>query len=178
MQEMGFTMEVMPGLPPYGEPALSFSQSKSRLGSEHFVVKFRPNGMSTWVGNFAEGLTDFSVARLHPDGHHALIISGGMAYIVNPYSRELVDTFGVAIEHIFEYAPLNTVIINHQSLRFEAIGAEGQLWLSRRISLDGFRNVQIRENILSGEAWYVDDTWYPFQLDLNTGQVIGGSYPD
>src|SRR5258707_1083864 len=60
---------------------------------------------------------------------------------------------------------------------FIAIGADNSGWLSPRISWDGFRNVEVHETDLLGEAYSpVSDAWVPFQLDLLTGHCTDGIY--
>jgi hypothetical protein len=68
-------------------------------------------------------------------------------------------------------------LIIGNGLWFEALAASGMSWRSRRLSWDGVRNVRIDDSRLRGEAWNpVDDCWNEFTLDLQTGDVVGGSY--
>jgi hypothetical protein len=39
-------------------------------------------------------------------------------------------------------------------------------------------NVRVESDRLKGDAYDpMDDGWAPFELDLETGEVVGGSYP-
>jgi len=59
-----------------------------------------------------------------------------------------------------------------------AIGAEGVRWWTKRDSWDGMRNVRVDSNggVIKGEALALDDDWTPFEVDLRSGAVKGGSY--
>jgi len=64
-----------------------------------------------------------------------------------------------------------------QGLAFVRLGAEGRTWHTRRISWDGFKQVQLSSTKISGLAWAPwDPEWTPFTVDLRTGRVEGGSY--
>jgi hypothetical protein len=169
--------QLLPGLPPYGDPARVFSATGTRLQSEGLVVRFTPPGVRAWVGNFIPGtLSKFQLLTSHPNGHDVIIICGGQGYIVDPSSKQLVKTIGGAIVDVFAHPTANAMVLNHQNLCFEAIGASGTIWLTGRISWDGMRAMTCSGTVLTGEAWRPGDTWHPFRVDLETGAVEGGSY--
>ncbi|MDB4970150.1 MAG: hypothetical protein JWN44_5839, partial [Myxococcales bacterium] len=94
----------------------------------------------------------------------------------DPESRALVTSFGAQIEIVILDQDRHQLIIGN-GLWFEALGASGMIWRSRRLSWDGVRNVRIGDSHLRGEAWNpVDDCWNEFTLDLQSGNVVGGSY--
>src|SRR5437899_12361110 len=48
----------------------------------------------------------------------------------------------------------------------------------QHLSWDGFKNITITGNELSGFAWRPgENDWVPFRVDLRTGDAEGGSYP-
>jgi hypothetical protein len=130
------------------------------------------------VGNFVPGLSKFNFFGLHPNGRDALIVAGGQGYIVDPETKQLRETLGGTIVNAFPHPTRSALVLNHQNLRFEAIAADGRLWMTRRISWDGMRLVQQQGKLLIGEAWRPDSTWHPFEVDLENGQVLGGSYSE
>jgi hypothetical protein len=70
-------------------------------------------------------------------------------------------------------------VIFGNGLWFEAVGPNGLQWRSRRLSWDGVRDVSVSGHVLRGDAYAPegpDGAWYPFEVDLNTGDVTGGSY--
>ncbi len=172
------TFEVLPGLPPYGDPAITFSGSGVGLHSEGLVVRFNSNDSEVWTGNFVRGLTSFDWVQAHPNGRDVLVIAGGHLYQVEPQSRQVASDSGGAIVDAFIYSPSNAVVLNHQELWFEAIGPFGRLWKSRRISWDGMKAISVERNLLRGDSYHFDGSWHPFQLDLDTGLVQGGSYDE
>jgi len=58
-----------------------------------------------------------------------------------------------------------------------AIGANGLLWQSARLSWEGITLTEVRENTLHGLGWNLQtDREIPFTLDLTTGQHQGGGF--
>jgi len=169
-------IRVLPGLPPYGDLPKAFSDTGYGLHCEGLVVEFTVPGKAPWIGNFVRGLTRFDLAVPHPDSIHALVIAGGQGYVVEPVSQSVVDTCGSAIQGCFQHPDGTTLVLEHQGISFSAVGVEGLRWRSRRVSWDGFRSVHVEGMRLKGEAWLPDDTWHPFELDLQSGEVVGGSY--
>ena len=169
--------EVLDGLPAYGPPADAFSATGLGKHREGLVVRIHASS-GAWVGNFQRGLSSCDHVLDHPDGRHLLVIAGGTAYVVDPETRELARHFGCQIEYVF-LLPGVPILLLGNGLWFEAIGGEGLRWRSRRISWDGLRSVVLDGNLLCGEAYAPEGplgTWYPFQLDVLTGTVTGGSY--
>ena len=175
---MAFEVSVLPGLPAYGEPATVFSATGLGTHSEGLVVSFCMRDSPPWIGNFVRGLTKFDYVAVHPNRVAALIVAGGQGYVIDPVARQLQSTIGGAIVDAFAHPTTTAIVLNHQNLSFESIGAYGRLWRSRQISWDGLRFVEVTGNALSGEAWRYDDTWHPFQLDLVSGAVRGGAYKE
>jgi len=171
-------VNVLAGLPPYGEVATNFSATGLARHSEGLVVSFRAGDSPQWIGNFARGLARFDSVQVLPNHTAAIIIAGGQGYVIDPVSRQVQGTTGGAIVDAFVHPTTSAIVLNHQNILFESIGPSGRLWLSRRISWDGLRLVEVSDNVLAGEAWRYDDTWHPFQLDLVSGNVEGGSYQE
>jgi hypothetical protein len=168
---------ILPGLPPYGPPAIGFSATDSGLHSEGLVVEFQVDDAPTWVGNFIPGLSDFDYVGHHPNGKDILVISGGQAYLVDPVQRACSEMFGAAIVSVQAHPSRNWLILNDQDLFFFAVSPSGVAWRSPRVSWDGLRNVRTEGESIVGEAWEPGDSWFPFKIDVNTGELTGGSYP-
>ena len=167
---------TLPGLPPYGEPAIPFPPSFGRSGREGLVVEFVPDMPGAWVGNFRPGLGGYSGAHAHPNGRDVLVFSDGMAWVVRPETRECAalstSMFGV---HAVTNPP--GFVCDVQGLAFFRLGPEGIVWHTRRISLDGFRDLRWTDTRLTGAGLDVDcKTWTTFEVDLATGRMEGGPY--
>jgi hypothetical protein len=113
----------------------------------------------------------------HPNMRDVLVVAGGQAYVVDPLGQNVRETFGAAIVGAWKHPSRPWIIFNDQDIRFFALGPMGFVWESPRVSWDGLRTLQVNGERLCGEAWEPGDTWHPFELDLNTGSVNGGSYP-
>ncbi len=169
--------EILDGLPAYGPVAEAFSATGLGKHSEGLVVRVHSSS-GPWIGNFQRGLSSLDHVLEHPDGRHLLVIAGGTAYVIDPEKRSLAGHFGGQIEYLFPL-PGEPILLFGNGLWFEAFGREGRIWRSRRMSWDGLRHVVLNGNLLSGEAYAPEGpkgAWYPFQLDVMTGTVSGGSY--
>ena len=60
--------EILPGLPPYGPPAISLTGHGEREFREGLVVRFYPKGSDPWIGNFVGGIIDCTTVLDHPNG--------------------------------------------------------------------------------------------------------------
>ena len=168
------TVRPLPGLPPYGPPALAFPDADACR--EGFVVEFVTNN-GKWVGNFRQGFTP-ERNSLHAElGSRAvLVISGDAGYLVDAEDRRLIRDLGCGIEGAWFIDDLGAMVISN-GLWLEAFDADRVVWQSRRFSWDGLRNLSISGAVLTGEA--IDpmlNEWMPFTASLSTGEVEGGSY--
>jgi hypothetical protein len=168
--------EIIEGLPPYGSPAIAFPANGFAQHREGLVVRIEDAG-NEWIGNFQPGLSSFSAVEVLPAAKHVLVVSGGAGYIVDPATQSLVREIGGAIIGLFRYESANLLVVNHQGIAFEAIGATGTVWKTGRISWDGFRNLRFATDEIVGEAWrpFGSEEWVPFSVNILTGQVEGGA---
>ena len=168
--------EVLAGLPPYGPPAVSFTENGPREWREGLVVRFYPSDSEPWVGNFLGGLTKFNSVLNHPNGREVIVVAMGQAVVVDPETRSLRDHIGAQIEEVFILEEEKSVVFR-SIVDFRAIAADNSKWHSPRISWDGFRNVTRNGLELFGEAWTpIGDAWVPFKLDLSNGQCLNAIY--
>jgi hypothetical protein len=168
--------EVLPGLPPYGPMAVSFTKNGATEHREGLVVRFYPKGSDPWVGNFLGGTTAYTVVLDHPNGPDVIIIAQGDVSIIDPERRTIHDWTAPDITAVIPVPSLRLVVF--QGLTdFTAFGTDGPGWRSPRISWDGFRNIEVCETELLGEAYTPNgDDWAPFRLDLLTGHCTDGIY--
>jgi len=104
------------------------------------------------------------------------VVAGGAAYLVNLESKT-ASNLAWPVEFL-DYVASQNVMVMGNGLWFEAIGARGAVWRSRRISWDGMRSLQRHGDEIRGEAYSPmgPPDWLPFTLHLATGDVEGGSY--
>lgn len=167
--------ELLPGLPAYGPPAISFPKSDVPTFREGLVVRFQPEQSEPWVGNFLGGSTDYDHVVAHPNDREVIVVSGGHGSIVDVETRSVIATWCDVTR--LELLPTSGLVLVQGLTDFIAIGADGVRWQSPRISWDGFRNIRIAEHHLFGEAYSAaGDDWLPFVLDLATGACADGVY--
>jgi hypothetical protein len=174
--------KILKYLPPYGPLPEQFTNGP-RMYREGFTVEFYPENGEKWVGNFQLGLGGISQGGYgvndvfkHPNGRNLIVVAGGQAYIVDPETRELMDTFGGQIEYVAEVTELQEIVFGN-GLELKAIGTEGLRWKTPRLSWDGMRSVIRVGTKLSGESYNpLSDSWAPFSVDLINGNTEGGSY--
>jgi hypothetical protein len=173
------TFRRLPGLPPYGAAATTFPPQWGGGAREGLVVEFATSDGNVWVGNFQPGIGGVDEVLSHPNGRDALVVSNGSLWIVNPVTRS-ADELASAVFNIWRVTDPDGYLLNNQGLGFVRLSPEGVLWKSRRISWDGFSDLRFEGEHLTGQAWayYIEDGWLPFTLDLRTGKVEGGSYTD
>ncbi len=145
------------------------------LGREGTVVEFTAEE-GTWVGNFQPGPGGLEFAGYHPNGSDVVVIAAGDLWIVHPHERTAVRNLP-ALEAIFEVRDPAGWIFSRQGIALARLGPTGILWHTRRLSWDGFDQLQVGQDELTGRAWSpIDDQWVPFRIDIHTGKATGGSY--
>ncbi len=169
------SFRVLPGLPPYGPMYIPFTATGQGGFSEGFVVEFQPPTGAPWVGNFGKGGSSYSAALLHPNGTWVVVISRGQGYIVDPATKSLVKQFGGDFMGAL-VLPEQRLLILEGFCNLSALGPEGLLWETRRLSWDGLRSLHLQGDKLLGEALDLDDSWVAFEVDLKSGKLTGGSY--
>jgi hypothetical protein len=168
--------EILPGLPPYGPMATSFTWNGAREHREGLVVRFYPDASEPWIGNFLGGSTNCNTVLYHPNGAYVIVVAQGEACIVDLERRAVIDRMAGDIDQVFSIPSLGSVVFQ-RAADFIAIKGDGSGWYSPRISWDGFRNIEVYETELRGEAYSpCGDLWEPFKLDLLTGHCSDGIY--
>lgn len=171
--------QTLLGLPSYGAMPQSFPADFAHTGQEGYVIEFLPGSSQSWVGNFRRGIGRYDAVFAHPDRHAVIVLAGGRGYIVDPFRRELKGELGGTIEHVWEVSDPSGFVFEDSGLSFLRISTEGTYWHSRRISWDGFRDLVFTPERINGLAWSaIEEKWLPFQVDVTTGQSLGGAYFD
>jgi hypothetical protein len=166
------------GLPATGPWPEQFSATGHGTHREGFVVEFNPGTSSSWVGNFQRGLTDYDAVVLHPNGQSVVIIASGQGYLIDPKDRRLVGLLGSQLQNATVIPEAKTIIINN-GIWLEGHGESGVLWRSRRISWDGIWDLREDDGRLYGKCWdAANDTEASFSIDIRTGDLVGGVYPE
>lgn len=176
MNDANEPFRELPGLPGEGPAPLQFSSTGQGTHREGFVVEFHPASGPPWVGNFQPGLSGFSNAVLHPNGHSVVVISGGQAYLIDPAARTLISQFGGGISACIA-VPSRSMLIMSDDIRLWALQPSGTAWKTERISWDGIRSLTVSAVDIAGEAYDpMTNSWIAFTVGLDSGGLTGGSY--
>ncbi len=167
-----FSVRLLDGLPAYGDLAVAFPDSFGKTGREGTVVEFKTEDRS-WVGNFQPGLSGLEFAERHPNERDAVVIAGGDLWVVD------VET--VAAEYllpsVYSVIPVTDPdgwILSRQDCALARLAPDGIAWHTKRISCDGFDQVRILGDKVTGLAWNpFGDSWEPFDVDLQSGNSSG-----
>lgn len=176
--------EILNGLPATGPLPRWIPADWRRSGREGFVVRFRKAGGSEWTGNFRPGHHSCFEVFPHPSGMGYLVFAGGPTYHVES-ETEAAEELEMWASGVWPIQASADLLVEVSELAFLRLGAEGVVWHSRRVTWDGFANVQVDAQRVSGEAWSpIAEDLFPFSIDLVTGHTTGGapdvpdSYPE
>ena len=172
---MILSVRILDGLPVYGEMAAAYPDSFAKTGQEGTVVEFETDERR-WVGNFARGADGLDLAELHPNKCDAVVIAGGDLWVVNVET----GTAEYLLPAVYSATPVKNPdgwVFSRQEIALARLGPDGLLWHTKRISWDGFDQVQFSDDKVMGLAWNpMGDAWEPFEVDLRSGESTGGSY--
>jgi hypothetical protein len=174
---MTLALNLLPGLPPYGPTAVPFPAEWGRTGREGTVVEFT-SGEESWVANFQPGIAGLQLAELHPNGRDAVVVAAGDLWVVDVANRSAQEVLP-AIDSALPVDSPPGWIFTRQGLALARFGPAGILWHTKRLSLDGFDQVRIDGDRISGVAWIgIEDQWVPFEVELGSGRSWGGGFSD
>ncbi|MBX7072338.1 MAG: hypothetical protein K1X71_04260 [Pirellulales bacterium] len=172
---MALSVTILPGLPAYGPQATPFPTEWGRFGREGTVVEFKDDD-SCWVGNFRPGLGGINLAGVHPNERDAVVVARGDLWVVDPVKRAALYILP-AIDAAIEVRDPNGWLFSMQGLAIARFGPSGLGWHTKRLSWDGFDQLALVGEELTGLAYDpMGDTWIPFRVDTKTGNSSGGSF--
>lgn len=170
--------EILESLPAYGPMYTPVTENGQPFYSEGFPVRFYKSDGTNWVANFKPGWTGLNRIFDFPEHDKTIVIAGGLGYIMSSGSAIPVSTFGIAINEIFQSTNGSLVCADGTSI-FVIDKFSGELWESNRISWDGFQNLELKDNIISGQSYNPTNSkqeWSDFSLNIETKELTGGSY--
>jgi hypothetical protein len=134
----------------------------------------RPQQATEFLATFALGFADPAVPTgiwSCPNPQWLCAVAGGYAYLVNtanPLQWEMVEYRPVlAVTPVLSQRLL--LFSGHQSL--VAYGPNGKAWETHRLSWEGIKILEVREDTLVGLGWdLITDREFEFEVDLNTGE--------
>ncbi len=169
--------EILKALPSSGPMYVSITETGEDYFSEGFVVRFFKSDGSNWVANFKPGWSGLDAAYEFVNQSNVLIIAGGCCYVMNPSNQEPLAVFGANYQTVIK--TLNGKLILQDMTDLTIIEADGEYWHTGRISWDGFKDLNLEGNLITGLSFNPlteREQWVEFVVDLEKRNVVGGSY--
>jgi hypothetical protein len=166
------SFEILPGLPATGP----YPEQFSRHGGTHregFVVRVVPEFGEPWTGNFqGDGYAQRSAVFHHPDGRHLIVVARGVAYVVDPATRRLSDTFSCQLEEAIETDARVVLATGCEIIEVSPVGR----WTSPQVSLDGIKDLRLDGDRVHASGWLAgDEPLRPIEIDLATHEVLSSA---
>lgn len=136
-------------------------------------VKFSDkNGINEWIGKFGTGGYSASRVTKVEEPNKFLVCAGGFAYLVDATNRKILNQFCKDNVHDVVYDSKSRYFILTDGIRIRIVESGQQIWASKRIALDGIRDLKIEGRIVSGlaEVGFKGEE-ETFILDLETLKV-------
>jgi hypothetical protein len=144
-------------------------------------VRVVPQAGTAWFGFFAQGFDSSQVLNAVlscPDPDSICVISGGYAYVVNTSDPQRWSRIEQRPVTQFVTLPRESKILFVGFTSITALGQEGIVWTSKRLSWEGVSIGEIRAGVLHGTGWdALSDEERPFEVNLETGDHRGGAKP-
>ena len=175
---------------PHAWQAESLRRRPAILPQRHFIyprdaeevergaleVMVRPAAGAPFLATFALGFADAAAPSgiwSCPNPDELCAVAGGYAYIVDTRDPERFTHLEFRPVLEVRAAPEQNLLLFCSSYSVLSWGAQGLKWKSPRLSSEGLRITEMREDVLHGFGWdLMTDREIPFALDLNTGQLL------
>jgi hypothetical protein len=180
-----WSVEVLKSAPLIA-PARQLTYPRQVAGEEDTLARgalqllVRPATGGTFLATCALGFTNPAMPTgifTCPNPDELCAVAGGYAYIIDTLQPE--KSTHIALKPVTEVRSLsdNNLIVFIGFHTIVAWGPQGQVWESARLSWEGVRILEVKENTLHGTGWnLLTDKEVPFTLDLLTGQHQGGGF--
>ena len=169
--------EILDGLPRYGPMYFPVTENGKPFYSEGFAVRFYKSDGTDWVANFKPGFTGLNKIMETADWDKLLVFAGGTCYLMNPDEIKPLKCFGISFYNIIESAERTLILQDYTD--FTIVEFSGLVWRSERISWDGFKDVTLNGDLVTGLSFDATDSnneWKPFAFNIKTKEITGGSY--
>jgi hypothetical protein len=160
---------------------LSVPNGRFRRGGfwSEFTCRVTPEGTfhfepADWDVVVQPGGAGYSAACGTANASAAIVVSGGKAAWVDVSKHATPLPLNNLTYGLYPVPSLALILLNEHD-KFAAIDAEGStMWTSRSLAMCcDFRDMRVDNGHLTGMAEGSND-WYPFNLDLATGETTGG----
>ena len=143
-------------------------------------VQVRPAASADFLITCALGFRDASLPSgvwPCPAPDDLLALAGGYGYRINSKQPQQYEFLPVRPVTSVLPAPADGLLLLAGFHTVLALGAEGVLWHTARLSWEGVTLGGVRAGVLHGDGWDMfADREVPFTVDLRTGAHEGGGY--
>ena len=170
--------EILDHLPAYGPMYIPISEDNEPYFSEGFPIRFFKTDGTDWIANFKPGWTDLNQVFDFPQHDRIIVFAGGLGYIMSPNNEKPIGTIGFTINEIFQTENGSLVCVDGISIAI-IDNLSGLIWQSERISWDGFKDLKLVGDMISGLTYDPTNSinnWTAFTFNIKTREIIGGSY--
>jgi len=172
--------------PPLIAPARQFTYPQFVAGEEdalnrgalllNIKAARAPNFLATCALGFRDPALPTAIYTC-PNPDDLLAIAGGYAYLIDTQHPDTCLHLNLRPVTQVLQAPTANCIVLAGFHEVTAIGEDGLLWQSARLSWEGITLSEVRGNILHGVGWNLaTDREVPFTVDLATGTHEGGGF--
>lgn len=172
--------------PPMIAPARQFVYPLYVPGEEDamargaLLLNVKPASGGAFLATCALGFRDPSLPSgvfSCPRGDDLLAVAGGYAYLVDTLQPERCLHLPLRPVTQILAAPVEGLLLLAGFHHVAAIGVEGLLWESGRLSWEGVQLGEVADGKLHGSGWNMrTDRDVPFAIDLRTGEHTGGGF--
>lgn len=143
------------------------------------LVEFLRSDGSRWLVKFGMGVEGTSKVKIfeYPDRGRIIVINQGYMHIVTPDENKIESLNPHLASRDLIYDAGRIVTSDDTSVYI--VEPNGDVWVSPRISWDGFEDLVIENNVVKGLAYTPVDSrqeWWPFTIHLETKEITGGTY--
>ncbi|UUV21131.1 hypothetical protein [Paenimyroides aestuarii] len=166
--------EVLKSLPAYGPMYIPINTDGEGFFSEGFVVKFYNKDGTNWIANFKPGWTNYYDVFDYPKFNIVIVIAGGFVYVMSPENKKPIVSYELGVEYALKHNDENLIFSDSEKI-FDYNIYENSLWCSKRLSVDGIKDLKIQDNVLFGKTYDLCDTeqWQDFSINLDTKEIKG-----
>jgi len=116
-------------------------------------VKFSDNdGVDEWIGKFGTGSSASARVDKAIEPDKFLISAGGFGYLIDATNRKLLNHYSEPFTRDVAYDAKTNRFIVADYVRLRLIEAGKVVWSSKRIALDGIRDLKIEGRLVKGLA--------------------------
>lgn len=147
---------------------ISVAKNDDFYYEEGFVVRFLKSNGTEWVANFKTGRSSDSYVIPFKDSENVFVFAKGICYIMNKDNEKPLKIFNECYNRLYQLKNEHIVLENYMS--FTIVEDEQNIWDTEYISDDGFIDIRVDENKITGKYLNLGagtkEKWEDFEYDI------------